>query len=535
MQVGPVEQNRTVRLTSSHLITTCATIAALLLFVGLGARILPPALGSVPLPSSAATLQAAFLLNIAIILFGWRRSRDLGDALSAWAEAERIAQRNANIDHTTGLVNRREFMHALSDQMAGKREGVLLFLDLDHFKRVNDLHGHLAGDQLLCAVADALRAECPEGACVARMGGDEFALLLPGATRGEADERARALLSRLAQPVRVGSAQAHVTASIGLAHIDGTDGEAVLRRSDVALYAAKAKGRNGAAWFDTQMERELTERLKLEEDIRAAIAAGEFVPFFQPLIELSTRELAGFEALARWRSPTRGLLEPDAFIEAAEASGLIGPLTISVMEQALKEARNWPAHLKIAVNVSPVQFRDPNLAEQILRVLTVSGFPADRLELEITEGALLEDKQQVSTIIRSLKAVGVRISLDDFGTGYASLAQLDDLPVDRVKIDRSFIATFVKSERTAAIVNTIATMGHKLNVPITAEGVETEWVRNELSELGCTEAQGWLFGRAVSADAVRSFLGMGGAERRSSSDKAQPEPAPDRSPARKTG
>jgi EAL domain-containing protein (putative c-di-GMP-specific phosphodiesterase class I) len=205
------------------------------------------------------------------------------------------------------------------------------------------------------------------------------------------------------------------------------------------------------------------------------------------------------------------------------------------MEQALKEARNWPAHLKIAVNVSPVQFRDPNLAEQILRVLTVSGFPADRLELEITEGALLEDKQQVSTIIRSLKAVGVRISLDDFGTGYASLAQLDDLPVDRVKIDRSFIATFVKSERTAAIVNTIATMGHKLNVPITAEGVETEWVRNELSELGCTEAQGWLFGRAVSADAVRSFLGMGGAERRSSSDKAQPEPAPDRSPARKAG
>jgi EAL domain-containing protein (putative c-di-GMP-specific phosphodiesterase class I) len=232
------------------------------------------------------------------------------------------------------------------------------------------------------------------------------------------------------------------------------------------------------------------------------------VPFFQPLIDLSTRDLVGFEALARWRSPSRGFLEAEAFIETAERTGLIGPLTMSVMEQALKEARDWPANLKIAVNISPVQFRDRTLAEQIMKVLASTGFPAHRLEVEITEGSLLEDRDQVLTIVQSLKNVGVSISLDDFGTGYASLAQVSNLPIDRIKIDKSFISTMVKSEQTAAIVNTIASLGHTLSVPITAEGVESEQVRSELQKYGCSEAQGWLFGRAVSADTVRTFLDM---------------------------
>jgi len=192
------------------------------------------------------------------------------------------------------------------------------------------------------------------------------------------------------------------------------------------------------------------------------------------------------------------------------------------MEQALKEARVWPAHLKIAVNISPVQFRDASLAEQIMKVLAATGFPAHRLEIEITEGSLLEDREQFSTIIQSLKNVGISISLDDFGTGYASLAQLHLLPVDRIKIDKSFIATLVKSEQTAAIVSTIANLGHTLNVPITAEGVESENIRNELKKFGCSEAQGWLFGRAVSADTVRTFLDM--------SDKG-PRPVPETPPA----
>jgi EAL domain-containing protein (putative c-di-GMP-specific phosphodiesterase class I) len=225
-------------------------------------------------------------------------------------------------------------------------------------------------------------------------------------------------------------------------------------------------------------------------------------------VDLTSRQIIGFEALARWRSPSRGLLEAETFIETAERTGLIGPLTLSVLEQGLKEARQWPAHLRLAVNVSPVQFRDPLLAEQILRLLSISGFPANRLEIEITEGSLLEDRGQVLTIIKSLKNVGVSISLDDFGTGYASLAQVNRLPLDRIKIDKSFITTIVKSEQTAAIVNTIAGLGHNLEVPITAEGVESEQIRNALADFGCSEAQGWLFGRAISAEAVRNFLAM---------------------------
>ena len=501
-------RSKAVRIASSHLITSCATIAAILLFVGLGSQVLPPALG-VRFAETDSTLKVAFLLNIAIILFGWRRSKDLREALDAYEEAERLAQRNANTDPTTGLANRRELMRCLEETLQAKAGGVLLLLDLDHFKRVNDLHGHLAGDQLLKAVAETLTRCAPEATCRARIGGDEFAVLLKGVSNGKAEDIAKSIVSSLDQPVLLGGAQAHVSASIGLAAIGRpAKEEDVLRQSDVALYAAKRAGRNGFAWFDRELEVELTERLQLEEDIRTGVKNGEFVPFFQPLIDLTTRELVGFEALARWRSSSRGFQEAEAFIQVAETNGLIGPLTMSIIEQALNEARSWPPHLKLAVNVSPIQFRDRLLAEQIVKMLNLAGFPANRLEIEITEGSLLEDREQVLTIIKSLKNVGISISLDDFGTGYASLAQVNSLPVDRIKIDKSFISTIVKSEQTAAIVSTIAGLGHTLNVPITAEGVESEQIRTELKKFGCSEAQGWLFGRAVSAETVRSFLEM---------------------------
>ena len=504
-------RSKTVRLAGSHVITTCATIAALLLFVALGSRVLPAALFGNPLPGSEGTLKVAFLLNIAIILFGWRRSKDLRNALDDFEAAERLAQRNANTDPATGLGNRRELMRALEESLEQKTEGTLLVIDLDHFKRVNDLHGHLAGDKVLVRVADASRKAAPEDACCARTGGDEFAVLLPTSDQAVAEQVATRIRASIAEPLFFEGAQIHVTASIGLARLaDCGDEESALRRSDVALYAAKRAGRNGLAWFDRELEREITERLKLEEDIRHGIKAGEFVPFFQPLVDLNSRQIIGFEALARWRSPRRGLLEAEGFIETAERTGLIGPLTLSVLEQALKEARAWPGHLKLAVNVSPVQFRDAMLAEHILKLLALTGYPANRLEIEITEGSLLEDREQVLTIIRSLKNVGVSISLDDFGTGYASLAQVNRLPLDRIKIDNSFITTIVKSEQTAAIVSTIAGLGHNLDVPITAEGVESEQIRSALADFGCSEAQGWLFGRAISAEAVRNFLAMSG-------------------------
>jgi diguanylate cyclase (GGDEF)-like protein len=502
-------RSKAVRVASSHVITTCATIAATLLFVAIGSRIIPAAIAGLPPVDSSGTLQVAFLLNIAIILFGWRRSKDLKEALEAYEAADRLARENANTDPGTGLANRRELMRALSEMLDAKTPGVLLLLDLDHFKHVNDLHGHAAGDRVLRAVATALQKSAPAGACSARTGGDEFAMLFPAADDSEAEQVARAIQQYLAEPVLVDGAQVQASASIGLARVERRDDEeTALRRSDVALYAAKRAGRNAFAWFDAELELELSDRLKLEEDIRRGIRKGEFVPYFQPLIDLATQEIAGFEALARWCSPDGSMLEAEGFIEAAERTGLVGPLTLTVMEQAMKQARDWPAHLKLAVNVSPIQFRDPTLAEQILKLLSATGFPANRLEIEITEGSLLEDRQQVLTIIASLKNVGVRISLDDFGTGYASLAQVDRLPLDRIKIDKSFITTIVKSQRTAEIVNTIAGLGHTLDVPISAEGVESEQIRAALERYGCTEAQGWLFGRAISGDAVRSFLRM---------------------------
>ena len=518
-------RSKTVRLAGSHVMTTCATIAALLLFVALGSQVLPAALFGAPLTTSDNTLKVAFLLNIAIILFGWRRSKDLKDALDAYEAAERLAQTNANTDPATGLANRRELMRSLGEALESSAGGVFLLLDLDHFKRVNDLHGHLAGDKVLIRVAEASKRIAPASACCARTGGDEFAILLPGVDDEAAEEIARQILESLSAPMFVEGAQVQVTASIGLTRLAGSqDDETALRQSDVALYAAKRGGRNAIAWFDRELEREITERLKLEEDIRLGIKAGEFVPFFQPLVDLKSRQIIGFEALARWRSPSRGLLEAEAFIETAERTSLIGPLTLSVLDQALKEARNWPAYLKLAVNVSPVQFRDPTLAEQILKILAVTGFPASRLEIEITEGSLLEDREQVLTIIRSLKNVGISISLDDFGTGYASLAQVNRLPLDRIKIDKSFITTIVKSEQTAAIVSTIAGLGHNLDVPITAEGVESEQIRSALADFGCSEAQGWLFGRAISAEAVRSFLAMNSSEPPSEAETEAQEP-----------
>ena len=502
-------RSKAVRMASSHVITSCATIAAILLFVAIGSRIVPAAIAGLPPVDSSGTLQVAFLLNIAIILFGWRRSRDLKEALDAYEAAERLAQRNANTDPATGLANRRELVRAIGEMLDARTPAVLLILDLDHFKRVNDLHGHAAGDRLLLSVAEALEKTAPAGACCARMGGDEFAMLFPADQDSDAEAVAKAIQQALAVPVFVEGAQLQVAVSIGLARLEDRDNEeGALRRSDVALYAAKRAGRNTFAWFDEQLELELSDRLRLEEGIRAGVRKGDFLPYFQPLIDLSTQEIVGFEALARWRGADGSMLDAENFIEAAERTGLIGPLTLSIMEQSMREARDWPGHLKLAVNVSPVQFRDPTLAEQILKLLSSTGFPANRLEIEITEGSLLEDREQVLTIIESLKNVGVRISLDDFGTGYASLAQVNRLPLDRIKIDKSFITTIVRSQRTAEIVNTIAALGHTLDVPISAEGVESEQIRVALERFGCSEAQGWLFGRAVSADAVRTFLRM---------------------------
>ncbi|HET9354302.1 MAG TPA: diguanylate cyclase, partial [Sphingomicrobium sp.] len=348
------------QLASSHLITTCATLAALILFVAVGAKVVPSAIGLAGAAQPA--LAVAFLLNIAIILFGWRRAADINQTLSALTAAEKEALDNAYTDHTTGLANRRALLRELERQCReAQGKGALILLDLDHFKKVNDLYGHGAGDELLKLVGETILAELPASSFAARIGGDEFAAIVTA--QAKAEDTAQAIVTALAAPLELGTTRTQISVSAGICPLDRDISPAdMLRRADVAMYSVKRSGRNGFAWFDGEMERQLHDRVALEEEIRLAIEADEFVPYFQPLISLDTGELNGFEVLARWRSPSRGIVEPADFIAIAEQSGQIGALSMRVMEKAFIEAKDWPTELKLAVNISPVQFRDPQLA-----------------------------------------------------------------------------------------------------------------------------------------------------------------------------
>jgi predicted signal transduction protein with EAL and GGDEF domain len=303
---------------------------------------------------------------------------------------------------------------------------------------------------------------------------------------------AEKLLEEFARPVDANGSVVAVGASIGIARLQGAPAELrwLLRRADLAMYEAKNAGKNRCVEFDEQMEIDLGKRAALESEIRHGIVAGEFVPYFQPIIELATGEVKGFEALARWQHPAKGMLEPPAFLEVAETSGLIGEISLSVMEQAMLAARNWPAHLKIAVNMSAVQFKDPLLSQRLLRILAVNNFPARRLELEIPESCLIADRDYTLANIQGLQAQGIGIVVDDFGTGYASLTHLRSLPFDRIKIDHSFVKLLESDEQCEALVTAIATLGKGLSIPLAAEGIESAAIRSKLVALGCADAQG---------------------------------------------
>jgi diguanylate cyclase (GGDEF)-like protein len=496
-------------LASSHLLMSCAALAALFVFIPIGQRIVAAALAGSANSGIDRQLAVAFLLNIAVILFAWRRSKDLQTALAAKELAQQNAHDNAFVDHVTGLANRRELMRVLTEPNVADTERKLLLLDLDFFKKVNDLYGHVVGDEVLKKVAQIIQRCAPQGSCCARLGGDEFAVLIPQQRDGVVTESIAKIIRTIAEPLTLDTATVHVSASVGISPVDPEmSAEDCLRRSDIAMYAAKRAGRNCQVWFDDEMENELLVRTQLEDEIRSAVTAGEFVPFYQAQIDLGTGDLTGFEVLARWLSPTKGLLEPDAFIDVAEASGLISELSLSVMAQAFREARDWPSHLKIAVNISPIQFRDSHLAERILKLLAECNFPAARLEVEITESSFLEDRESALIIVESLKNMGATISLDDFGTGYASLSQLRSLPFDRIKIDKSFVMSLLADSQSDAIVSTILSLGRALHLPITAEGIEDDGTRDRLRSLGCSDGQGWLFGKAVSGETVRATFGI---------------------------
>ena len=460
------------------------------------------------------TLIVAMLLNISLILFGWRRYNDLSKEVVERASAEQRAQSLAVRDLLTGFYNRRAFqdqgLELMTLAFRRQKAVALLMLDLDHFKNVNDVHGHVVGDILLKEVAARIATTLPPSALAGRLGGDEFACIFAfDHDYPDVVERiTQAIVSTLAQPIDANGVNVRISVSCGIARSE-SDCRAVdslMRRASIAMYAAKHQGRNRHSWFDASMERELQARNELEYTMRHDLTAGNFVPFFEQQIDLTTGQLHGFEMLARWEHPTRGLVSPEVFIPIAEETGMIADLSIAVMRTALIEARNWDQSLTLSVNISPFQLKDPWLAQKIVMLLTETGFPASRLEVEITETSLFENLALAQSIVGSLKNQGVKLALDDFGTGYSSLAHLRALPFDRLKIDKSFVASIIDNADCAAIVNAIIRLSESLKLPVTAEGIENAAVEERLRQMGCHKGQGWLYGRPTSIRQTRTLL-----------------------------
>jgi len=491
-------------------------VTSILMFVGIGSQVLGSALQNLVHGGAPAdrSLVIALLLNVALILLGWRRHHRLSDEVRVRTASAERAQLLASRDPLTGFLNRRSLAEegaAMFARATRRRKAMaLLLLDLDHFKSVNDMHGHAVGDALLRAVATEISEAMPPIALTARLGGDEFAcgFLFDSAQPDIVGRIAERLVSRMAQPFDAEGLRLHISCSIGIARsdFDCVNIDALMRSADIAMYAAKKSGRNRFAWFDHSMERELQLRNELETGLRTAIPRGEIVPYFEQQRDLVTGRLHGFEVLARWKHPTRGMISPELFIPIAEDTGLIADLSLSIMRQALTAARDWDPSLSISVNISPWQLRDAWLAQKIIKLLTETGFPASRLEIEITESALFDNLSLAQSIVGSLKNQGVRLSLDDFGTGYSSLAHLRALPFDRIKIDKSFVQSLLDSADSEAIVNAIARLGESLNLPVTAEGVEDAAVEARLKAIGCARSQGWLYGKPKSATETRRLL-----------------------------
>ncbi len=500
----------------NDVVTGAIVVAGLIMFVGTGSQVMSSVVGTISGIGGGAdrTLTIALLLNIALILFGWRRYRDLSIEVAEPTAAESRAKTLAMRDPLTGFYNRRALTEHGADLLARttKRQKSLamLMLDLDNFKNVNDVHGHAIGDALLKGVAAEVVKLLPPSALSARLGGDEFACVFAfdGDTRDTVDRVAQAIVARLAQPFDAAGMHVQISVSLGIARSEpGCETiDALMRRADIAMYAAKHHGRNRHAWFDVAMERELQVRNEVEIGLRTGIPRGEFVPFFEQQIDLTTGRLHGFEMLARWEHPTRGLVMPDKFIGVAEETGMIADLSLSVMRQAMVEARNWDPSLTISVNISPTQLKDPWLAQKLVKLLTETGFPAHRLEVEITESSLFENLALAQSIVGSLKNQGIRLALDDFGTGYSSLAHLRALPFDRIKIDKSFVLSVLDNPESAAIVNAITRLGESLGLSVTAEGIEDAQIEKRLRDLGCHKGQGWLYSRPLPIAQVRTLL-----------------------------
>ena len=430
--------------------------------------------------------------------------------ISERVRAEEKIAYMAHHDALTDLANRTQLVSRIDYELARTRRSVESFavfmLDLDRFKEVNDSLGHPVGDLLLRQVAGRLRETARDSDTVARIGGDEFAILqtLAGQTTEEITTLAERLLSNLAEPFEVNGHHISVGASIGVAIAphDGNEAGELLRNADLALYRAKASGRNAYSFFELAMDTEARSRHALEGDLRKALAQGEFDVYYQTVINVETGANCGAEALIRWIHPDRGMIPPDRFVPLAEEIGLIVPIGEWVLRTACKEAATWPAHLKLAVNLSPAQFKRGNLVATARSALADSGLAPERLEFEITESVLLYQNSSNLDVLRGLKGLGASIVLDDFGTGFSSLSYLRMFPFDTIKIDRSFVGDMEARDDCAAIVSAVTGLSRTLGIKTTAEGVETPEQFALLRAAGCTLAQGFMFSRPCPAAAL---------------------------------
>jgi diguanylate cyclase (GGDEF)-like protein/PAS domain S-box-containing protein len=417
----------------------------------------------------------------------------------------------ARHDPLTGLQNRHCFLETLNKAIKQLRERgeafVVLMLDLDRFKEVNDTLGHPAGDALLRLVAQRLRDALPDLAVLARLGGDEFAIIYPSGQRHEAEFVAATIISALTAPYELNGNSLNVGTSIGiaLAPDDTSEAAELMKFADLALYRAKSKGHNKFRFFRPEMGAELDARHQLERELKEAVSHSQFEVYYQTLVDVRTRKVCGAEALVRWRHPKRGMLEPDEFIPLAEETGLITPIGEWILARACADAAQWPEHIKLSVNVSPVQFMRPNLVDVIACALVESGLPPNRLEIEITETALLSGNGDYVGTMRQLNAFGVMIAVDDFGTGYSSFTHLTMLPINKIKIEKYFTQNVTKRSDSTAIVSAVIALGSGLGIKTVAEGVETEEQFVLLRTAGVDLAQGFLFSRPCAASEIVFF------------------------------
>jgi diguanylate cyclase (GGDEF)-like protein len=439
--------------------------------------------------------------------------RGIGTDLTEQRKSEREISRLARFDSLTGLPNRAMMRQTLDEALrnaAHRQKGCALFMiDLDRFKNVNDTLGHPIGDALLRQVADRLKSVMGNHGQVGRLGGDEFQAVMPGIVDiGLLEPLARTLIEQVSRPYTIEGHKVTIGASVGIAIGDPgrASADALVRDADLALYAAKGAGRGKHRLYEPSMHSEAAERQLLENDLRQAIERDELWMAYQPIVRTAGEEISGFEALVRWNHPSRGLISPDKFIPLAEETGLIGSIGEWVLKTSLEEAAQWPDHVRVAINLSPLQFNDPNVANMISSHLQATGVRAERVELEITEGVFLAEGDSTDETFAKLKALGVRLSLDDFGTGYSSLGYLKKAPFDKIKIDQSFVRGAASTtNRNAAIIRAIVTLAETLGMDTCAEGVETHDDLQLIRELGVSMVQGFIFGKPSPAETAREL------------------------------